>query len=297
MSELQAPRSRSLLIGITSVVFFLLCMSCTTFLTWQFASYAANGYQLPGTGFPVNTNYTNNYFQGNYDPLNFAIFKWNPTGPIIVQLWPDVVIFTAFMLVVFLFGFAARLYPAFSAALNKQIKFPKFGSVSTGTMLLFFWTASLFGTWAYYWSVLYCDRDCMSDSSKSRFQCCRMFQETRKCTLEMEDPKYGCGTKEQQANAGISFLFLFFCVRHCDPVLPRSQRFMVSLPPISLTVPARVYAFLIMEKPCFLWRIGSCMWQLAPLVIAPISSCRFSCTPSASSQLLRTFTACTFHAS
>ncbi len=206
-SELHAPQSRSLLIGIISVVFFLLCMSCTTFLTWQFAVYATNGYLVPGTGWPLNLNYTNNYFQGNYDPLNFALFKWNPTGPIIVQLWPDVVIFTAFMLVLFLFGFAARLSPAISAALNRQIKVPKLGSFGFGTLLLSFWTSAFFGIWLYYWSVLYCDNDCMSDKSKSSFQCCRMFQETRKCTVVMQDPTYGCGTKEQQANAGISPFF------------------------------------------------------------------------------------------
>ena len=207
VSELHASQSRSLLIGIVSLGFFLLCMSCTTFLTWQFAVYAANGYQLPGTGWPVNTNYTNNYFQGNYDPLNFALFKWNSTGPIIVQLWPDVIIFTAFMLVLFLCGFATRLYPSVSAVFNKQLRIYKDTSISLGFLLLLLWTVTLIGTWAYYWSFLYCDRACMSDSGKSRFQCCRMFQETRKCTLVMDDPAYGCGTKEQQANAG-NFVFL-----------------------------------------------------------------------------------------
>ena len=202
LCELHAPESRSLLIGVISAVFFLLCMSCTTFLTWQFASYAANGYLLPGTGYPVNANYTNNYFQGNYDPLNFALLKWNPTGPVIVQLWPDVVMFTAFMLVLFLVGFSARLSPTVSASLSKEIQMPKLGSVSCGSLLLLLWSAALCGMWAYYWSVLYCDSDCMSDSTKSRFQCCRLFQETRKCTVTLDDPTYGCGTREQQANSG-----------------------------------------------------------------------------------------------
>ena len=202
LCELHAPESRSLLIGVISAVFFLLCMSCTTFLTWQFASYAANGYLLPGTGYPVNANYTNNYFQGNYDPLNFALLKWNPTGPVIVQLWPDVVMFTAFMLVLFLVGFSARLSPTVSASLSKEIQIPKLGSVSCGAFLLLLWSATLCGMWAYYWSVLYCDSDCMSDSTKSRFQCCRLFQETRKCTVTLDDPTYGCGTREQQANSG-----------------------------------------------------------------------------------------------
>jgi hypothetical protein len=178
-------------------------MSCTTFLTWQFASYAANGYQLPGTGWPVITNYSNNYFQGNYDPLNFALFKWNPQGPIIVQLWPDVVIYTVFMLALVLVGYAARLSPTVFAILNKQIQMLKIGTISLGTLLLYLWIAALIAIWAYYWSVLYCDWDCMADASKSRFQCCRLFQETRKCTLVMEsEPDYGCGTAEQRANAG-----------------------------------------------------------------------------------------------
>jgi hypothetical protein len=205
VSELHSPQNRSLLIGIVSVLFFLLCMSCTTFLTWQFAVYAANGYQLPGTGWPVNTNYTNNYFQGNYDPLNFALFKWNPSGPIIVQLWPDVIIFTAFMLVLFLFGFLARVYPNVSALLNQQIRLYKIPSVSLGSLLLFLWTMALLVTWSYYWSFLYCDHACLSVSGNTQFQCCRMFQETRKCTLIMSDPTYGCGTKEQQANSGTFF--------------------------------------------------------------------------------------------
>jgi hypothetical protein len=207
VSELHAPKHRSLVIGIISVVFFLLCMSCTTFLTWQFAVYAANGYQLPGTGWPVNTNYTNNYFQGNYDPLNFALYKWNPSGPVIVQLWPDVVVYTAFMIVLFIFGFVARLSVTVSAVLRKNIMLPVVGPVCCGTLLLLFWAAALFGTWAFYWSVLYCDSDCMADIGKSRFQCCRMFQETRKCTRIMPDPAYGCGTAEQRANAGPTLLF------------------------------------------------------------------------------------------
>jgi hypothetical protein len=177
-------------------------MSCTTFLTWQFAVYAANGYQLPGTGWPVNTNYTNNYFQGNYDPLNFALFKWNSSGPIIVQLWPDVIIFTAYMLLLFTCGFLSRLYPTFSAVLNKQMRFYKLPLVSLGSMLLLLWSVALVSTWAFYWSYLYCDRACMSLPGKSQFQCCRLFQETRKCTSVMSDPTYGCGTKDQRANAG-----------------------------------------------------------------------------------------------
>ncbi len=179
-------------------------MSCTTFLTWQFASYAANGYLVPGSGYPVNVDYANNYFQGNYDPLNFALYKWNPTGPIIVQLWPDVVIFTAFMLLLFLVGFCARLSPTVCAFLSKEIQMPKVGSVSCGALLLLLWSATLSGLWAYYWSVLYCDSDCLSDTTKSRFQCCRLFAETRKCTVNvtLADPTYGCGTSEQQANSG-----------------------------------------------------------------------------------------------
>jgi len=211
-------------------------MSCTTFLTWQFAAYAADGYLRPGTGFPVNTNYTNNYFQGNYNPLNFALFVWNKTGPVVVQLWPDVVIFTAFMLALFLLGFAARLSHTLSASLNKQLLLHKLGPISLGALLLLLWTASLVGMWVYYWSTLYCDSDCLSDPSKSKFQCCRLFQETLKCTRVMSDPKYGCGTPSQQADAGKpspSHTSLYFCDDPCPP--PSLHPFSASPPPQSPT--------------------------------------------------------------
>lgn len=198
-----------MLIGGLSVAFFLLCMSCTTFLTWQFAAYAADGYLLPGTGFPVNLNNTNNYFQGNYNSLNFALFVWNKTGPVVVQLWPDVIIYTAFMLALLLLGFAARLSPALSAALNKQFRSRKLGPISLGALLLLMWTAAFLGMWIYYWSTLYCDPVCLSNPSKSKFQCCRLFQETLKCTLVItDDPQYGCGTPLQQANSGNPTPFL-----------------------------------------------------------------------------------------
>jgi hypothetical protein len=200
------------------------------FLTTAFAAGCFTYVVNYGDSYKKASLHNPSYREGQFgfDSNGYALNQWcwsadgclNDFG-YYYKLYPDVVIYYAFIFSLLLAGLLIRFSPPLHRFMHHRVRLhalPPKGSSSfhpmqclphgctVGELFLCTWALALFAMWVNFWTNGYCQADCLgtvvNGVVQTKFQCCRFYYETTHCNAQlMTDPSYGCGTAKMRRRA------------------------------------------------------------------------------------------------